>query len=43
MNRTAMIFMAGAWTAVLLLLAWSYAKLLATPRDEQLPPPGSIP
>ena len=43
MNRTAIIFMAGAWIAVLGLLVWSYAKLLATPRDEKLPPPGSIP
>ncbi|MEZ4411519.1 MAG: hypothetical protein R2910_00870 [Gemmatimonadales bacterium] len=43
MNTTALIFMAGAWTFVLGLVIWSYRKLLSTPQEEKLPPPGSIP
>jgi hypothetical protein len=43
MNTTAMIFMAGAWTFVLGLVIWSYRKLMSTPQEEKLPPPGSIP
>jgi hypothetical protein len=43
MNTMAMIFMAGAWTFVLGLTIWAYRKLLRTPQDEKLPPPGSIP
>lgn len=43
MNTTALIFMAGAWTFVLALVGWSYWKLLSTPQDEKLPPPGSVP
>jgi len=43
MNTTAMIFMAGAWIFVLGLVTWSYRKLLSTPQEEKLPPPGSIP
>jgi len=43
MNTTAMIFMAGAWAFVLGLVLWSYRKLMSTPQEEKLPPPGSIP
>jgi hypothetical protein len=43
MNTTALIFMAGAWTFVLGLVIWSYRKLMSTPQEEKLPPPGSIP
>jgi hypothetical protein len=43
MNPMAIIFMAGAWIFVLGLTTWAFRKLLRTPRDEKLPPPGSIP
>lgn len=43
MNTTALIFMAGAWIFVLGLTFWSYRKLMSTPPEEKLPPPGSIP
>ncbi len=43
MTTPALVFMAAAWTFVLGLTTWSFKKLLSTPQDEQLPPPGSIP
>lgn len=43
MKTTALLFMLGAWAFVLGLTAWSYRKLLSTPEEEKLPPPGSIP
>ena len=43
MNTMAMIFMAAAWIFVLGLTIWAYRELLRTPKDEKLPPPGSIP
>jgi len=43
MNPTAIVFMAGAWIFVLGLTFWSFRKLMSTPQEEQLPPPGSIP
>ncbi|MDZ4673298.1 MAG: hypothetical protein SGI84_02525 [Gemmatimonadota bacterium] len=43
MNTTALIFMAGAWAFVIGLMSWAYWKLLSTPQDEHLPPPGSVP
>jgi len=43
MNRTAFLFMAGAWIFVLGLTLWSFKKLLAAPPADRLPPPGSIP
>ena len=43
MNPTALVFMAGAWIFVLGLTIWSFKKLLETPQEEKLPPPGSIP
>ena len=43
MNPLALVFMAGAWISVLGLTIWSFRKLLSTPQEEKLPPPGSIP
>ena len=43
MKTTALIFMIAAWTFVLGLAGWSYSRLLKTPQEEKLPPPGSIP
>ena len=43
MSTKALIFMLGAWAFVLGLAAWSFRKLLSTPQEEKLPPPGSIP
>jgi hypothetical protein len=43
MNTTAIVFMGAAWIFVLGLAFWSFRKLMATPQDEKLPPPGSIP
>lgn len=43
MEPIALIFMLSAWTFVLGLTLWSFKRLLATPDDEKLPPPGSIP
>ena len=42
MNTKALIFMLGAWTFVLGLASWSFWKLMRTPQEEKLPPPGSI-
>lgn len=42
MNTTALVFMLGAWAFVLGLTAWSFWKLMQTPEEEKLPPPGSI-
>lgn len=43
MRTSALVFMITAWTFVLGLTAWSYRRLLATPKDEETPPPGSLP
>lgn len=43
MKTTALLFLIGAWVFVLGLMSWSYKKLLSTPQEEKLPPPGSIP
>ena len=43
MNPTALIFMIAAWTFVLGLAGWSFYRLLKSPQEEKLPPPGSIP
>ena len=43
MRTTALIFMLGAWACVIGLVIWSYSKLLSTPPEEKLPPPGSLP
>ncbi len=43
MTTSALVFMLSAWTFVIGLALWSYKRLLTTPPDEQLPPPGSIP
>lgn len=42
MRNSALIFMAAAWTFVIGLTVWSFRKLLSTPEEEKLPPPGSI-
>ena len=43
MRTSALLFMAGAWIFVIGLTVWSFRKLLSTPQEEKLPPPGSIP
>jgi hypothetical protein len=43
MRTSALLFMAGAWIFVLGLTGWSFWKLMSTPQEEKLPPPGSIP
>jgi len=43
MRTSALVFMAGAWIFVIGLTVWSFRKLLSTPQEEKLPPPGSIP
>lgn len=43
MTLDALLFMAGAWFFVLGLTGWAFWRLLRTPQDERLPPPGSIP
>lgn len=43
MTTSALFFMLGAWGFVLGLTFWSFKRLMSTPQDEQLPPPGSIP
>lgn len=42
MKTTALLFMLGAWVFVLGLTIWSFWKLMQTPEEEKLPPPGSI-
>lgn len=42
-STTALVFMLAAWSFVLGLTGWAFRKLMSTPRDEKLPPPGSIP
>jgi hypothetical protein len=41
MKTTALIFMLAAWAFVLGLTGWSYWKLMSTPQEEKLPPPGT--
>jgi hypothetical protein len=43
MRTSSLLFLLGAWTFVLSLAGWSFRRLLATPREEELPPPGAIP
>ena len=43
MRTTALIFMLSAWTFVLGLTVWSFYRLMKSPAEEKLPPPGSIP
>jgi hypothetical protein len=43
MSTQALVFMLMAWTFVLGLTGWAFRRLLKTPQDEKLPPPGSIP
>ena len=41
MTTGALIFMIMAWTFVLGLTTWAFRRLLSTPKDEKLPPPGT--
>lgn len=43
MSLPALVFMLLAWTFVLGLTFWSFKRLMSTPAEEKLPPPGSIP
>jgi hypothetical protein len=43
MTTAALLFLLGAWSFVLGLTFWSFWKLMRTPENEKLPPPGSIP
>jgi hypothetical protein len=43
MSGAALLFMLTAWAFVLGLTFWSFSRLLRTPPEEKLPPPGSIP
>ena len=43
MKPVALIFLLAAWIFVLGLTVWSFKRLMSTPEEEQLPPPGSIP
>lgn len=42
MRTTALLFMLSAWTFVLGLTSWAFWKLMRTPEEEKLPPPGSV-
>jgi hypothetical protein len=41
MSLGSLLFMLTAWTCVLGLTAWSFWKLMQTPQEEKLPPPGT--
>lgn len=42
MSTGALIFMLAAWTGVLGLTGWSFARLMRTdPKHEAAPPPGT--
>ena len=41
MTTGALIFLILAWSFVLGLTAWSFWRLMSTPKDEKLPPPGT--
>jgi len=41
MTIGALLFMLITWTCVLGLTGWCYWKLMQTPADEPLPPPGT--
>lgn len=43
MSLQALLFMLTAWAFVLGLTAWAFHKLLQSPPEEKLPPPGSLP
>ena len=43
MTTSALLFLIGAWAFVLGLTIWSFWRLMRTPENEKLPPPGSIP
>ena len=37
-----LIFLLCAWAFVLGLTIWSFKRLLQSPQDEKLPPPGTL-
>jgi heme/copper-type cytochrome/quinol oxidase subunit 2 len=41
MSLGSLLFMLTAWILVLVLTVWSFWKLMQTPREEKLPPPGT--
>jgi heme/copper-type cytochrome/quinol oxidase subunit 2 len=41
MSTGALLFMLAAWIFVLGLTAWCFWKLMQTPQEEKLPPPGT--
>ncbi len=41
MSLGSLLFMLIAWVCVLGLTVWSYRKLMQTPQEEKLPPPGT--
>lgn len=41
MRSGALAFMLGAWALVLGLTFWSFWRLMKTPEEEKLPPPGT--
>jgi thiosulfate reductase cytochrome b subunit len=43
LGNGAAVFLVAAWVVVLGLLVWSFWNLMKTPKQEKLPPPGSIP
>ncbi|MGH7560913.1 MAG: hypothetical protein ACRENB_07825 [Gemmatimonadales bacterium] len=43
MRTGALVFMLGGWAFVLGLTFWSFYRLMKSPPEEKLPPPGSIP
>jgi hypothetical protein len=43
MTTSALLFLIGAWAFVLGLTIWSFWRLMRTPENEKVPPPGSIP
>lgn len=43
LGLAALIFLVLAWSFVLGVMFWSFHRLMKTPENEKLPPPGSIP
>jgi hypothetical protein len=41
MSAGSLLFMLSAWVFVLGLTVWCFWKLMRTPQEEKLPPPGT--
>lgn len=41
MQTLPLLFLIAVWSFVLGLTFWSYSRLMRTPKDEKLPPPGT--